>query len=232
MTEEQWLACADPGPMLEWLRARSGLRKMALFAVACCRRAWHLLHDPRSQEALRSAESFADGERSNSDLEAALDGAYEAHNAIDNFYAVGWAARRRDAADAVYEAVTACYPDGFFGADQFGARQAAHKAARASPDWKAERTSQCALLRDIIGNPFQPAPVDPAWRTATVASLAEAAYAERCLPSSQLDSARLAVLADALEEAGCADAGLLGHLRGLGPHVRGCWALDLLLGKE
>jgi hypothetical protein len=42
----------------------------------------------------------------------------------------------------------------------------------------------------------------------------------------------LAVLADALEEAGCADAGLLGHLRSRGPHVRGCWALDLILGRE
>jgi hypothetical protein len=41
----------------------------------------------------------------------------------------------------------------------------------------------------------------------------------------------LPVLADALEEAGCSEAELLGHLRGLGPHVRGCWAVDLLLGK-
>jgi hypothetical protein len=46
-----------------------------------------------------------------------------------------------------------------------------------------------------------------------------------------LDTVRLAVLADALEEAGCADADLLVHLRGPGPHARGCWVLELLLGK-
>ena len=53
----------------------------------------------------------------------------------------------------------------------------------------------------------------------------------RSLPAGTLDPARLAVLADALEDAGCTDAGLLGHLRGPGPHVRGCWAVDLLIGK-
>jgi hypothetical protein len=47
-----------------------------------------------------------------------------------------------------------------------------------------------------------------------------------------LDPARLTVLADALEDAGCTDADLLGHLRSPGPHVRGCWAVDLVLGKE
>ena len=61
---------------------------------------------------------------------------------------------------------------------------------------------------------------------------AQAAYEERELPSGHLSPTRLAVLADALEEAGCRDADLLAHLRAPGPHVRGCWALDLLLGKE
>ena len=62
--------------------------------------------------------------------------------------------------------------------------------------------------------------------------LARAAYEERELPSGHLDNARLGVLSDALEEAGCTDEALLGHLRGAGPHVRGCWALDLVLAKE
>jgi hypothetical protein len=70
------------------------------------------------------------------------------------------------------------------------------------------------------------------WNGGTVRHLAQAAYEERSLPSGELDTARLAVLADALEEAGCADAAILSHLRGPGPHVRGCWAVDLLLGKE
>jgi hypothetical protein len=71
-----------------------------------------------------------------------------------------------------------------------------------------------------------------AWQAGTVARLARAAYDERHLPEGTLDPVRLAVLADALEEAGCTNPELLGHLRGPGPHVRGCWALDLVLAKE
>jgi hypothetical protein len=52
------------------------------------------------------------------------------------------------------------------------------------------------------------------------------------MPEGLLDGTRLAILADALEETGCADEELLGHLRGPGPHVRGCWPIDLLLGKS
>jgi hypothetical protein len=70
------------------------------------------------------------------------------------------------------------------------------------------------------------------WNDGTVRRLAEGAYEHRLLPSGTLDLARLAVLADALEEAGCDQADILKHLRGPGPHVRGCWAVDLLLGKE
>jgi hypothetical protein len=101
---------------------------------------------------------------------------------------------------------------------------------------EAARTEQAALLRDIFGNPFcPPPPLDPgwlAWGGGTVKRLAEAAYEERELPSGHLDPARLAVLADALEESGCGAPGLLGHLRDPGPHVRGCHVLDLLLGKS
>ena len=71
-----------------------------------------------------------------------------------------------------------------------------------------------------------------AWNDATVVRLAQAAYEERHLPAGTLDNGRLAVLADALEEAGCTDADLLSHLRGSGPHVRGCWPVDLCMGKS
>jgi hypothetical protein len=99
----------------------------------------------------------------------------------------------------------------------------------ARPDTAAQ---QCTLLRDIIGKPFSPVALDPAWRTSTVTALATAAYEERTLPAGTFDSDRLAVLADALEDAGSDNADLLSHLRGSGPHVRGCWVVDLLLGKE
>ncbi len=87
------------------------------------------------------------------------------------------------------------------------------------------------LLRELFGNPFRPVALDLTWRSPATLHLAQAAYDERDLPSGSLDPARLAVLADALESAGCDSAETLDHLRGPGPHVRGCWALDLLLGK-
>src|SRR5262249_4358937 len=86
------------------------------------------------------------------------------------------------------------------------------------------RAGPPALLPGRFGNPFRPAACDPAWRTPTVRRLAEAIYDERAFD-------RLPILADAVEESGCTNADLLGHLRGEGPHTRGCWALDAILGK-
>jgi hypothetical protein len=93
-----------------------------------------------------------------------------------------------------------------------------------------EHAVACDLLRESFGNPWRPTPPVAAgvldWKGACVMRLATAIYEERAFTPE-----RLGVLADALEEAGCTDAELLGHLRGSGPHVRGCWALDVLLGK-
>jgi hypothetical protein len=61
-----------------------------------------------------------------------------------------------------------------------------------------------------------------------VVRLAQATYEERHLPEGTLDNTRLLILADALEEAGCTDTDILCHLRGPGPHVRGCWVADLV----
>jgi hypothetical protein len=85
--------------------------------------------------------------------------------------------------------------------------------------------SAAALLREVAGNPYRPVIVAPSWLNADVLRLAQGAYDE-----SRFDD--LPILADALEDAGCADEALLSHLRSAGPHVRGCWALDLILGKE
>jgi hypothetical protein len=106
-----------------------------------------------------------------------------------------------------------------------------HAAWRAGHD--AEAAAQAALLRCVCGNPFRPAPaIEAAWLSwggGTVGRLSRAAYDER-LADITLDPARLGVLADALEESGCADAGVLDHLRWAGPHVRGCFAVDAPLG--
>jgi hypothetical protein len=104
-------------------------------------------------------------------------------------------------------------------------------AATNSLGYKSEKQVQAALFRDIIGNPFRSILLDPSWLTPTVLSLAQTAYGNRNLPAGTLDNQRLAVLTDALEDAGATGA-ILEHLRSEGPHVRGCFALDLLLGKE
>jgi hypothetical protein len=85
--------------------------------------------------------------------------------------------------------------------------------------------ARTALLRDILGNPFRHVVFDPVWRTESVSALATGIYADRAFD-------RMPILADALEEAGCDDADILNHCRGPGPHVKGCWVVDLVLGKE
>jgi hypothetical protein len=100
---------------------------------------------------------------------------------------------------------------------------------------EAERTMQVTTVRCLLGNPFRPVNISSAvlaWNDAVVVRLAHTTYEERHLPEGTLNNTRLLILADALEEAGCADADILGHLRGPGPHVRGCWVVDLCLGKS
>jgi hypothetical protein len=109
-----------------------------------------------------------------------------------------------------------------------------------------ERRSQCSLLRDIFGNPFRPVSVDPRWLSSSVFGLVRTVYEDRRFGfeywsrEPKQDLARTAyhdrfdhlpVLADVLEEAGCSNPDILGHLRAPGPHVRGCWVIDLLLGR-
>jgi hypothetical protein len=85
------------------------------------------------------------------------------------------------------------------------------------------------VLREVFGNPFQSILFDRTWRTPDVLSLAQAAYDDRYQLTGHLKSDQLAVLSDALEEAGCTDPEILSHLRRYGPHFRGCWAVDLVL---
>jgi hypothetical protein len=102
-------------------------------------------------------------------------------------------------------------------------RSAAYAAAYAS-----ERAGQVNLLRCIFGNPFRPVAVEPtwlAWNAGTVLKLAQAIYDDRRFED-------LPILADALVDAGCHDADILAHCRGPGPHVKGCWVVDLLVGKQ
>jgi hypothetical protein len=246
VTEADWLACTDPSPMLESLRGRVSERKLRLFAVACCRRIWHLLTDERSRKAVEVAERFADGVASGALMrgtraEAGRRAREAAAAALD-----APVARCLDVPAAAAAWQTALLPWGK--ADERAAEQVALADAgkRAEP-WAArsfgqhvdadaafgvarqqERGHQVGLLRDIFGNPFRPITPVPAWLTwhdGLLASMARRMYDSR-------DFSDMPVLADALEEAGCQDQNILGHCRSGGQHVRGCWVVDLVLGKS
>jgi hypothetical protein len=219
VTEQEWLACTDPGPMLEFVRGRASDRKLRLFAVACCRRVWHLMpqgSDEYNHAAVETAERFADGLASRQELEdlAPLFMQWQYRN--DQLWSTP-----RDAAFRTWHVISA---------DAWRAAQVtAHQAAMGTDDaYAAERVTQAILLHDIFGPlPFRPVTVPPhvlAWNERLVPRLAQAIYDERRWGDMPL-------LGDALLDAVCDDEALLAHLRSEGPHVRGCWAVDLILGK-
>jgi hypothetical protein len=220
MTEAEWLACTNPVSMWDALRGRAGGRKLRLFGAACCRRVWHLLAEERGRKTVLAAERFADGKIAPERLRVASQ-------------VVGWV--RMSAPEPVRHAAAAAWS--VTGDNIESVRVGIQAAAAAVGDSAGpEAVAQCDLLRDIFGPlPFRRVPADPGWlgwNGGAVLRLAQAAYEERSLPQGLLEAARLAVLADALEEAGCTRIDMLSHLRSSGPHVRGCWAVDLLLGKE
>lgn len=225
MTEAEWLACTDPQKMLEFLPSKGSDRKLRLFAVACCRRIWHLLVDERSRKAVEVVERFAEGEATDQERLAAVTAADPHHHARFGTRETpeGWPEDPGVAtgfADAGLAAVCA-------------AGSSAEIGAVALSDMLP---TQVAYLHCIFGPlPFRSITVDPlilAWNDSTVRRIAEGIYEERRMPGGTLDNIRLAMLADALEESGCNNADILSHCRSAGPHVRGCWVVDLILGKE
>ena len=237
MTESEWLGCADPTPLLEFLRGKASERKLRLFACACCRRVSHLMSDSRAFHAMDVAERAAEGGVSEEETEPARLANFDLYYEVkpdgtwDNRAGYAQAAHLAQAVNHAWSSGAADW------AASFASHGLAYEAGRyETTAWtaaqRAESAAQSTLLRDVFGNPSLPVSVHPVQLTPTVLSLAQAAYEERIMPSDELDPARLAVLSDALEEAGCDDADILNHLRSSEPHVRGCWAVDLLLGKE
>jgi hypothetical protein len=257
MDEPAWLASARPGPLLACAWGRSGRRKCRLFACGCCRSVWRRLTDPRSRVAVEAVERHADGQIGGEEFRRIAAGAGAAfdelkraalapvvgdelagralHESRGLFTLTDPEAARQAhdgasgdpavcAALAVWSAATDTDelrpPATLLDALAFAAEQ----CAAAAEDPSAEEATQAKLAREVFGNPFRPVGVDPAWLTPPVVSLARQAY-------DTGDFAALPVLGDALEEAGCADEAVLGHCRGAGPHARGCWVVDLVLGK-
>jgi hypothetical protein len=229
MTEAEWLASTDPEPMLAFLRRKASERKLRLFAVACCRRIWHLIPEEVGRRAVELAEEYAAGMLA----EEALSGVRAQSNPVTH--------RRYDKKREL-GMTRAGYAQAAAWAS-VGPSSAARSAelvlgylAGAVAARRPEKRAQGTLLRDIFGNPFRPPrPLPPtvlAWNRGRVRLLAQAIYDERQLPEGTLDAARLAILADAMLDAGCEDEELMQHCRSEGPHVRGCWAVDLILGKS
>ena len=221
MTQTEWLTCQHLSPKLDFLRGRTSDRKFRLFVVGCCRRVWSGLRDARSRAAVEVAERFADGEASEATLWDAHDAAYVA---VDD--CLEYSVFSEDQAVAAYLAAAPSVDEDFDRHDPFPPDVALRAVGYAIDGLRADcEPEQTALLRDVIGNPFHPVTFDPDWRTPAVVALARMMYDGR-------DFAHLPILADALEDAGCQDADILAHCRGPGPHARGCWVVDLVLGKE
>lgn len=241
MNSSEWLGSADPLAMLYAACGSVSERKLRFFACACFRRTQLCLHDQPHRDAVRFAERLADtplpvsdatsdeGNETAEDDGLLLDAPKPPDylGAEEEDLPQGVCVLRWQSYVAAREAVIEAIED------------AAAKVSFMSGRWHSTREEEAALLatmlRDVVGVPNLILALDTSWlewQDCTVVRLAQAAYDERELPSGHLDVKRLTILADALEEAGCTNEDILGHLRGPGPHLRGCWVVDLLLGKE
>jgi hypothetical protein len=209
--------------MLWFLADRVSDRKLRLFACNCLRRVWHLLTDERSRDAVAMAERYADGEVVGEGIRATRRAAMVPVRAI-----------RRAVADsttvgAAWAALLCINPAYSCSEAALVSATVAEADLTRRNGCQAERQPLLAVLRDSFGPlPFRTVPLDPswlAWNNGAVQGLARAIYEERRFEE-------MPVLADALEEAGCTNAEILNHCRQPGEHVRGCWVLDLLLGKQ
>ncbi len=253
MTEAEWLACGEPEPMLKALGKHASARKQRLFACACARRTAELFPSDRCGAAVEVAERYADGRASEAERADAVWWVNELATAARRRLDLADVASQRDRsaatasalalAQAVYSAVLGAasgfqlvshMPLGFSAVAAAGchAASAAYRAgandrgAKAIEDATArgERWAQAGLLRDLFADQFRPVVPHPAWFTSDVMAVAGAIYDGRAFD-------QMPILADALQDAGCDSDDVLNHCRGEGPHVRGCWVVDLVLGK-
>jgi hypothetical protein len=215
-------------------RGKLSARRLRLFAVACCRRIEPLLGSPLARSALEVAEQYADNRADEPELVAI-------HTALETEIK-----RMADPFTAKYRAALAVHittwspnflPRWAVAAAVEAANARMYAAYENDPAARAtwattgravratEAAAQCDLLRDIVGHPFHRLHSNPSWRTSNAVGLAEAVYGEQAFD-------RMPILADALEDAGCTNMEMLDHCRGAGRHVRGCWVVDLLLGKS
>jgi hypothetical protein len=253
MTEAEWLESSDPRAMLSFLQegGKVSNRKLRLVAVACCRLNWGLLPSEAARKVVELAERFVDGMATAEGLDASWasagtlgDAALVLHCIPARFGGLGpedlaqsegetliglLAGELSAAANTSAEAAAIAARDAA-GGSPAGMRAVRARDAARDAAYQEHEGQCCGLLRCVF-HPFRPLPPPGeavlCWNEGLVGKMATAIYDER-----DFSLQRMGVLADALEEAGVTDAELLGHLRGSGPHCRGCFALDAVLGKS
>jgi hypothetical protein len=206
MTEAEWLAATDPMQALNAADPKVNYRKRRLLTSALCRSVWDQMPDD-CRAAVDQSDLFADGLLSRSALDAATSVLWDRLRPGPTL-PPDWNAYLA----AAYTASAPSAPDHVF------------EAVRKLEPGQVATGSTMRLIGCLFGNPFRPVAVEPDWLTSTVVALARGIYEERAFD-------RLPILADALQDAGCEHPDILTHCRGDGPHVRGCWIVDLLLGK-
>ena len=244
MNESEWLSNPPLGRMLDYIEDVARERKIRLFALACCRRVECALVDDRSRSALAGLEQYIEGQLNRDDLLMLRALAKEASDAIESPLYVDGAVEGNSESAAACAVFCSTDPESASPSQQSitlsSVASAAFwaRAALSDPVWRrtkssaeaeaadaAENQMQAALLRDIFGNPFRSVSLDRAWLTTDVLALARGIYDERAFD-------RMPILADALQDAGCDNDDILFHCRDANQvHVRGCWVLDLILGK-
>jgi hypothetical protein len=228
MTEAEWLTSSDPDGLLHWVWSSSMAsppddlshphatnRRLRLFACACCRSIWPLLTDPRSRAAVEVSERFADGRATDRELREASTAAYEVTRLTVDEAALY----------AAFAASGVAEEESWL----FEPAHVAANAASAGGHPEEERRRQCDILRDLFGNPFRPVgalEIEPERTSSDVVALAHTIYEDRTFNL-------FPILADALQDAGCDYPYVLDHCRDPNlTHYRGCWVLDLILGRS
>jgi hypothetical protein len=224
VTEAEWLASESPEALLGRCWGGASARKKRLFGCACCYRLWDRLPDPRCRTAVRVAERFADGA---SPADALATARHAAMSIIGRYAHVERRNPHIDDERELYSGTAACSNVASDDPDhsRWAWKDVAETLLEAGSRWHVELAATCVLLRCVFGNPFRPATLDPAWLTSDVLLLARGIYEEKAFD-------RMPILADALQDAGCDSEEVLTHCRGPGPHARGCWVVDLVLGKK
>jgi hypothetical protein len=234
MTEKEWLQFTISNKPFDYLYSRASDRKARLCAVAYCRSVETWLTETFCRRAVEQSELFADGLIPKQAMAAArkLFPAAERSRlreaafvrAPSRAYAELPAASRPVVWSASWDA---CH--WVLLGNALGAARSCYLAADVVHSTLQSERQSAELLRrlthDVFGNPFHPVAFDPRWRTSDVFGLARAIYDDKAFD-------RMPILADALMDAGCAEEQVLGHCRGNGAHVRGCWVVDLVLEKE